>query len=143
MTTPRKVFKIKIIRTEADHAQALRRIDELMDALPGDAQFDELEVLTALVAQYENTVEPIDMPSPIAAIEFRMDQAGLTPRDLIPIFGSRTAVSEVLLGKRPLTLTLARALHAGLGIPAELLLRQEQKGARPTALAKLPIESHA
>jgi HTH-type transcriptional regulator/antitoxin HigA len=140
---PRTPFKIKVIRNTNDHEKALSRIDELMDAEPGEPGFDELEVLTALVEHYENAVEPIDMPSPIAAIEFRMEQAGLKPRDLIPMLGSRTAVSEVLSGKRPLTLTMAHALHEALGIPAALLLKPAQKslGSLISSFAKFPLKA--
>ena len=115
--------EVKPIRTEADYAAALARIDELMDAEQGSPEGDELDVLADLVEAYENRHVPIDYPSPIAAIEFRMDQAGLAPRDLIPFIGSRAKVSEVLSGKRPITMPMARALHEHLGIPAEALLR--------------------
>ena len=115
--------EVKPIRTEADYAAALVRIEELMDAEQGSPEGDELDVLADLVEAYENKHVPIDYPSPIAAIEFRMDQAGLAPRDLIPFIGSRAKVSEVLSGKRPITMPMARALHEHLGIPAEALLR--------------------
>ena len=116
--------EVKPIRTEADYAAALARIDELMDAEQGSPEGDELDVLADLVEAYENRHVPIDYPSPIAAIEFRMDQAGLTPRDLVPFIGSRAKVSEVLSGKRPITMPMARALHEHLGIPAEVLLQE-------------------
>jgi HTH-type transcriptional regulator/antitoxin HigA len=112
--------KIKPIRTDADYKAALARIDELMDAEPGTPEGDELDVLTDLVEHYEAKHVPMGFPSAIAAIEFRMEQAGLSPRDLIPFIGSRAKVSEVLCGKRPLTMPMARALHEHLGIPAEL-----------------------
>ena len=80
--------------------------------------------LADLVEAYERKHVPIDYPSPIAAIEFRMDQVGLTPRDLVPFIGSRAKVSEVLSGKRPITMPMARALHEHLGIPAEALLQE-------------------
>ena len=115
--------EVKPIRTEADYAAALARIEELMDAEQGSPEGDELDVLADLVEAYESRHVPIDYPSPIAAIEFRMDQAGLAPRDLIPFIGSRAKVSEVLSGKRPITMPMARALHEHLGIPAEALLR--------------------
>ena len=115
--------EVKPVRTEADYAAALARIEELMDAEQGSPEGDELDVLAVLVEAYENKHVPIDYPSPIAAIEFRMDQAGLTPRDLVPFIGSRAKVSEVLSGKRPITMPMARALHEHLGIPAEVLLQ--------------------
>lgn len=116
--------KIKPIRTEADYESALSRIDALMDAEPGSAEFDELDVLADLVELYESKHEPMDYPSPVAAIEFRMEQGNLSPRDLIPFIGSRAKVSEVLSCKRAITMSMARALHEHLGIPADVLLRE-------------------
>lgn len=115
---------IKPIRTRADHEAALERIGVLMDARPGTPKGDELDVLTDLVEHYEEKTVPMGYPNPVAAIEFRMEQAGLTQRDLVPFIGSRAKVSEVLSGKRPLTMRMARALHEHLGIPAEVLLQQ-------------------
>jgi HTH-type transcriptional regulator / antitoxin HigA len=115
---------IKAIRTEADHQAALERVDELMGAEADTPQGDELDVLVDLVEHYEEKHVPIGFPTPVEAIEFRMEQQGLTPRDLVPYIGSRPKVSEVLSGKRPLTMRMARALHEHLGIPADVLLRQ-------------------
>jgi HTH-type transcriptional regulator / antitoxin HigA len=115
---------IKAIRTEADYNAALSRIDALMDAEPGTRAGDELDVLVDLVEHYEEKREPMGFPSAIAAIRFRMEQANLTPRDLAPFIGSRAKVSEVLSGKRPLTMPMARALHEHLGIPAAVLFRE-------------------
>lgn len=115
---------VKPIRTEADHDAALARIDALMGAAPGTPESDELDVLTDLVELYETRNEPMGNPTPIAAIEFRMEQAGLSPRDLVPFIGSRAKVSEVLSGKRKLTMPMARALREHLGIPAEVLLQE-------------------
>lgn len=109
--------KIKPIRTEKDYEAALARIDALMDAEPGGGEFDELDVLADLVELYESKHEPMGYPSPVAAIEFRMEQGNLSPRDLIPFIGSRAKVSEVLSGKRAITMPMARALHEHLGIP--------------------------
>ena len=101
---------IRPIRTEEDYEAALARIAELMDALsPPEGQIEdeadprrvELDVLSDLVEQYEDRHYPIDFPGPVAAIEFQMDQMGMTPRDLIPFIGTRAKVSEVLSGKRP------------------------------------------
>lgn len=114
---------IKPIRTEADYAAALTRIDALMGAESGTAEFGELDVLADLVELYQSKHMPTGRPSPVDAIEFRMDQAGLEPDDLVPSIGSRAKVSEVLSGKRPITVSMARALHQHLGIPAEVLLR--------------------
>ena len=115
---------VKPIRTEKDYEAALARVDELMDATPGSPEGDELDVLVDLVELYESKHEPMGYPSPLAAIEFRMDQGGLSPRDLIPFIGSRAKVSEVLSGKRAITMPMARALYEHLGIPADVLLRQ-------------------
>ena len=115
---------IKPIRTEEDHKRALARIDEIFDAEGGTLEGDELDVLVDLVMYYESKTVDIGLPDPISAIKFRMDQAGLTHRDLIPYIGSRSKVSEVLSGKRDLTLSMARALHQNLGIPADVLLQK-------------------
>ena len=115
---------IKPIRNENDYDAALSRIDELMNAQPGSPEGQELDVLVDLVELYESKHEPMEYPDPVAAIEFRMDQAGLSPRDLIPFIGSRAKVSEVLAGKRSITMPMARALHEHLGIPADVLLRE-------------------
>ena len=93
-----------------------------MDAAPNTAQGDELELLSLLVHDYEEKQFPIDKPDPVAAIRFRMEQQGLAPRNLVPLLGSRSRVSEVLSGRRGLSLKMIRALVAGLRIPAELLL---------------------
>ncbi len=116
--------RIKPIRTEDDHEAALTRIDELMDAESGSAEGDELDVLVDLVELYESKHEPMGYPSPVAAIEFRMEQGGLSQRDLVPFIGSRAKVSEVLSGKRAITMPMARALHEHLGILADVLLRE-------------------
>jgi len=124
---------IKAIRSEADYKVALARIDALMDAEAGSSEGDELDVLADLVELYEEKHVPMGYPTPLGAIRFRMDQAGLSPRDLIPFMGSRAKVSEVLSGKRQLTMQMARALHANLGIPADVLL-QQPGGELPSAL---------
>ncbi len=114
---------MKAIRCPQDLEVTLSRIEELFDVQEGTPEDDELSVLFALVEAYEAETVPITPPDPITAIKFRMDQAGLTRRDLIPILGSRVNVSEVLSGKRGLTMKMARALHSNLGIPAESLLQ--------------------
>ena len=125
---------IEQIRTEADYETALARIDQLMDAEPGSPEGRELDVLVDLVDLYESRYEPMGYPDPVAAIEFRMEQAGLSPRDLIPFIGSRAKVSEVLSGKRAITMPMARALHEHLGIPADVLLRsRDDTGDQPLA----------
>jgi HTH-type transcriptional regulator / antitoxin HigA len=120
--------KIQAIRTEADYEAALARIDALMDAEPGTPEGEELDVLTDLVELYEARHVPMGYPTVLEALRFRMEQAGLSPRDLIPFIGSRAKVSEVLSGKRSLTMQMARAFHANLGIPADVLLQQPGGG---------------
>ena len=115
---------IKPIRSEEDYRSALDRIFELMDAETDSPEGDELDVLVDLVELYESKQVPMGYPIPIAAIEFRMEQAGLRPADLVPFIGSRAKVSEVLSGKRAITMPMARALHEHLGIPAEVLLQE-------------------
>ena len=124
---------IRAIRTEADYKAALARVDALMDAEVGTPEGDELDVLTDLIEFYEARHVPMGYPTAVEALRFRMEQANLTPRDLIPFIGSRAKVSEVLSGKRPLTMQMARALHSNLGIPADVLL-QQPGGELPSAL---------
>src|SRR5438128_180167 len=111
-------MKPKLIKTESEYVAALARIDKLMDAKRNTAHGDELELLSLLVHDYEQRVFPIDKPDPVAAIRFRMEQQGLRPKDLVPLLGSRSRVSEVLSGRRNLSLKMIRALVSGLGIPA-------------------------
>jgi HTH-type transcriptional regulator / antitoxin HigA len=113
---------VKPIKTEADYDAALRAIERLWKAEPGTPAADRLEVLVTLVEAYEAERWPIDPPDPVTAILFRMEQQGLTRRDLEPYLGGRGRVSEVLTGKRALTLPMIRKLHAGLGIPLESLI---------------------
>jgi HTH-type transcriptional regulator / antitoxin HigA len=117
-------MKIHPIRNEADYKNALHSINALMDAAEGSEEADLLEILSTLVEDYESRHFPLEAPSPLDAVRFRMEQQELEPRDLIPYIGSRAKVSEVLSGKQPLTLSMIRALHAGLGIPADILLGQ-------------------
>ncbi len=115
-------MKPKLIKTRKEYREALKRIEKLMDAKPRTPQGDELELLAALVELYERENEPILPPEPLEAIRFRMEQEGLKPKDLIPFIGSRSRVSEVLSGRRSLTLKMIRNLHCGLDIPADSLL---------------------
>jgi HTH-type transcriptional regulator/antitoxin HigA len=116
----------KVIKSDAEHAAALARLDELMaaDPAPGTRESDELELLSLLVERYEEERFPLGLPDPVEAIRVRMQEEGLRPRDLAPYLGGANKVSEVLARKRPLTLKMIRALHEGLGIPAEVLLRE-------------------
>ena len=115
---------IRPIRNEADYEAALEEIDLLIDVQPGTEEGDRLEVLSLLVEVYEQEHYPIDPPDPIEAIKFRMEQQGLTRKDLEPIFGSRARVSEVLGGKRGLSLRMIRRLHEELRIPLEVLVQE-------------------
>jgi HTH-type transcriptional regulator / antitoxin HigA len=124
MRRPMMNSQIKPIRTETDYKATLRRINSLMEAKANTSEADELEVLATLVEVYEEKHFPMAPPNPIEAIKFRMEQAGLLARDLVPFIGSRSKVSEVLSGKRPLTLQMIRSLHENLGISAEVLLQQ-------------------
>lgn len=116
-------MNLKPIRTESDYQEALAQIDVIFDAQPGTPDGDLLEILAILVEAYEEQHYPIAPPDPIEAIEFHCERLGLTRRDLEPYIGSRARVSEILNRRRPLTLAMIRRLQAGLGIPAEILLR--------------------
>ena len=120
------------IRTEEDYEAALARITEILHAEVGTPEGDELDVLVDLVELYEDRHHAIAFPSAIAAIEFYMDQHGLTQRDLTPYMGSRAKVSEVLAGKRGITMSMARALHHHLGISADVLLQDPGAELDPT-----------
>ena len=124
------MVKVHLIRTEDDYKAALARAEKLMDAEAGTPRGDELEHLAMVIEAYEEKHHPVELPDPIAAIEFRMEQEGLSNKDLIPYLGSSARVSEVLSGKRDLTLSMIRALHKHLGIPAEVLI-QEPGGTIP------------
>jgi len=114
----------KVIKTEADYKAALARLNELLEAKPETPEGDEFELWVALVETYEDVQFPIELPDPITAIRFRMEQAGLKQVDLVPYIGSPSRVSEVLKGKRSLSLLMIRKLHEGLDIPAEVLLHE-------------------
>jgi len=114
----------KVIKTEAEYEAALARVAELMDAPPGSPDEQELELFALLVEQYEQAHYPIAPPDPVEAILFRMEQEGLTRKDLTAYIGSPSKVSEVLNRKRPLSLSMIRALHKGLGIPADVLVQE-------------------
>ncbi|SMP68295.1 HTH-type transcriptional regulator / antitoxin HigA [Neorhodopirellula lusitana] len=119
-----EILRPKVIKTDRDHQRALARVEELFAAKPGTPEGDELELWLLLVEKYEEAAFPVELPSPIEAIRFRMDQANLKQSDLIPFLGGKSKVSEVLNGKRDLSLTMIRKLHEHLGIPAEVLLQE-------------------
>lgn len=117
---------LKLIKTEKEHEQALMRLMTLLESTPaaGSEEADEAEVLALLIEKYESEHFPIEAPDPIEAIKFRMEQLGLIKKDLIPFIGSAPRVTEVLNGTRNLSINMIRKLHAGLGIPAEVLIRK-------------------
>ncbi len=117
----------KIIKNRTEYDEALSVVETLLDVdpSPGTPENEKLELLTLLIQNYEIRNFQIVPPTPIEAIKFRMEQQKLTPRDLIPYIGSRSRVSEVLAGKRPLTISMMRALHSGLDIPANVLLQEQ------------------
>jgi HTH-type transcriptional regulator / antitoxin HigA len=114
---------IRPIHTDADHAAAMAEIADLWESVDGTPESDRLDVLATLVDAYEVKRWPIRAPDPIAAIQFRLDQQGLTRKDLEPFIGSRARVSEIMTGKRHLTLAMIRRLSEGLGIPASVLIQ--------------------
>ena len=115
---------IKPIRTKADYRAALKAVETLMGARARTPQGDRLDVLVTLIEGYERQHFPMDLPDAVEAIKFRMEQQGLTPKDLEPLIGRSNRVYEVLSRRRGLTLAMIQKLHVGLGIPAESLLRQ-------------------
>jgi len=115
--------KIRPVKNKRDYDAALKRIGALMDAKKNSKEMDELEVLSILVEKYEDEYFPISDPDPVEAIKFRMEQMGLSQGDLVNVIGSRSKVSEVLSGKRNLSIRMIRALHERLSIPADVLLR--------------------
>lgn len=126
----------KIIKSEEDYNIALNRIEEIFDAKLGSPEFDEMELLVKLVEIYEDEKYPISAPDPISAIKFRMEQQGLKSKDLIPYIGSKSKVSEVLSGKRALSLNMIRKLNEGLGIPAEVLIKETGKTLPDSSIMK-------
>lgn len=114
--------EVKPVRNDADHAAALAAIERLWGAVPGTPDGDRLDVLLTLVDAYEGAHHPIDPPDPIDAILFRMEQQGLTRKDLEPFIGPRSRVTEVLNRKRGLSIDMIRRLNEGLGISAEVLI---------------------
>lgn len=119
--------EIKPIRTEADYDAALSEIERLWGAKSGTPKGDRLDVLATLIEVYEERRYPIDPPDPIEAIKFRMEQQGLTRKDLEAMIGTRTRIAEVLSRKRSLSIAMIRRLHKSLGIPAEILIRPTRK----------------
>lgn len=123
-------MEIRPIHTDADYKAALKEISFLMDSDPdlGTPEGDRLDILVTLVQAYEARHVPITAPDPVEAIKFRMDQSGLSVKDLEPLIGRSNRVYEVLNRKRPLTLAMIRKLHKGLGIPADVLIAETVAG---------------
>ncbi|SRR6266851_523219 len=118
---------VKPVRTKKDHEAALAEVERLWGAKLGTPEGDRLDVLATLIDAYEAARFPIDPPDPVEAIKFRMEQQGLTRKDLQPLIGTRTRVAEVLNRKRSLSIGMIRRLHQALGISAEVLIRPSRK----------------
>lgn len=118
---------IRPIKTKADHRAALKEIEALMAAERDTPEGERLDVLVTLVEAYEKKHYPLDLPDPVEAIRFRMEQKGMTPKDLVPMIGQINRVYEILSRRRPLTLAMIQRLHNDLGIPAESLIKQAEK----------------
>lgn len=114
----------RVLKTEADHEAAIEEIEDLWESATGTPEADRLELLALLVSSYEDAHHAIDLPSPVAAIRFRMEQLGMSKADLGRVLGSRSRATEVLNGTRPLSLAMIRRLNRELAIPAEVLIRE-------------------
>jgi len=117
-------MEIKPIKTELDYKDAIHRMEAIFLAKPGTEEGDELEILGILIEQYEEAHFSIDLPDPIEAIKFRMDQMGLNQQDLTKIIGSKSRASEIMNRKRPLSIRQIRTLQKTLNIPADVLLKE-------------------
>ncbi len=117
-------MNIRPVKTKADYRAALKDVEALMGAKANTADGERLDVLVTLIEAYERKHFPLELPDPVEAIKFQMDQKGLTPIDLEPMIGRLNRVYEILNHKRPLTLKMIWKLHRGLDIPAESLIRQ-------------------
>lgn len=117
-------MNMRPIKTKADHRRALADLTALLDTAPApdSPEADNAEALATLIEDYEDEQFPVELPTPVEAIRFRMDQLNMAQKDLVPYVGSPSKVSEVLNGKRPLSLNMIRALHRHLGIPAKVLI---------------------
>jgi HTH-type transcriptional regulator/antitoxin HigA len=120
------IMQIQPIHTKDDYNKVLNRIEEIFDAKPGSTEGDELEILGILVDEYEKKQFPIEAPKPVEAIKFRMDQLGMQQKDLAKVLGSKSRASEILSGKRSLSLRHIKLLYRKLGIPAEVLIQQAE-----------------
>ena len=118
-----RIMELKPIKTENDYNLALERLDEIFDAEPGSEFGDEFELLSILIEKYEEENHPIELPDPIEAIKFRMEQLGLNQNDLSKIVGYKSRVSEILNRKRKLSLKMIRNLKESLSIPSDVLIQ--------------------
>jgi HTH-type transcriptional regulator / antitoxin HigA len=136
---------LRPIRTKADYTSALAEVERLWGAKTGTPEGDRLDVLATLIDAYETEHYPMDPPDPIEAIKFRMEQQGLTRKDLEPLIGTRTRVAEILNRKRNLSIGMIRRLHDHLGIPAEILIRasRKKKAARLDRAERFTRDSHS
>jgi HTH-type transcriptional regulator/antitoxin HigA len=123
MQTKFNIMNIKPIKTEQDYQDALNRLETIFDAKSGTSEGDELEILGLLIDDYENKHFPIDLPDPIEAIKFRMEQLGYTQNDLSKILGQKSRASEILNKKRKLSLEMIRKLNQILNIPTNVLIQ--------------------
>lgn len=121
--------ELKPIRNDADHEAAMEEVARLWGAKSGTPEGDRLDILVTLIDAYEAKHHAMDAPDPVDAIKFRMEQQGMTQRDLEGVIGTRTRIAEVLNRKRGLSINLIRRLHDRLGIPAEVLIRPPRKAA--------------
>ena len=132
-------MEIRPIRSESEYEKALSRVEALWGAPPDSVEGDELDVLATLIDAYESEQYPIEKPSPVQAIKFRLEQSGKTYKDLIGVLGQRTRVYEVMREARPLSLQMIRNLHRTFGIPADILIQplkrkpKTGRSSRPTS----------
>ena len=122
-----RAMEIVPIKTKRDYRRTLKEIEGLMTARRGTPEGDRLDVLVTLIEAWEARNYPLDLPDPIAAIRYHMEQNGLAAKDLAPYIGGRNRVYEVLNGRRPLSLKMIWRLHNGLGIPAESLIKPDRE----------------
>lgn len=116
-------MKLKLIKTDKDYEQALARLEVIFDAKKGSKEGDELEILSLLIEKYEEQHFPIEMPDPVEAIKFRMEQMDYTQNDLAEVIGQKSHASEILNRKRKLSLDMIRKLSSKLHIPSEVLIQ--------------------
>jgi len=123
ITFKKRIMNLRPIKTELDYDKALERLEIIFDAKKGTNKGDELEILSILIEKYEKENYPIEMPDPIEAIKFRMEQLGMKQKDLAEVVGFKSRVSEILNRKRKLTIEMIRNLSQKLNIPSEVLIQ--------------------